>query len=276
MSTSSSQGSGIFAKLVAKFLVKWIKKTRSDKGSSAPALSAAPPQVEGRPERDRSRETIGAHTGSSGPRASEAPAPAAALQGGTYGTHAGSTGPRASEAPAPATALQGGTYGTHTGSTGPRASEAPAQATALQGGTYGSHRGVSTRIATIATATYDPVDVERRLAAMWNTGEKQARGDALRSADPGTLREAGMNQQQVAQAGNGRVPAGYQMERVPGTDAAPSHYQLAPTSAQSQCNCNHVNQSITEVRFGNVSVISLPIGGQQVTIVLGGGATLAG
>ena len=111
---------------------------------------------------------------------------------------------------------------------------------------------------------------------MWNTGERQARGDALRAADPGTLREAGMNQQQVAQAGNGRVPTGYQMERVPGTDASPSHYQLAPTSPQSQCNCNHVNQSITEVRFGNVSVISLPIGGQQVTIVLGGGATLAG
>ena len=241
--------SGIFAKLVAKFLVKWIKKTR-DKGSNTPALSAAPPQIEGRPERDRSRETIGAHTGSSGPRASEAPAPAAALQGGTYGTHAGSSGPRASEAPAPATALQGGTYE--------------------------SHRGVPTRTATIATATYDPVDVERRLAAMWNTGERQARGDALRAADPGTLREAGMNQQQVAQAGNGRVPTGYQMERVPGTDASPSHYQLAPTSPQSQCNCNHVNQSITEVRFGNVSVISLPIGGQQVTIVLGGGATLAG
>lgn len=246
MSTSSLQGSsGIFAKMVAKFLVKWIKKTR--KSSSAPALTAAPSDVTGRPERDR------AHEG--------------------YGTHAGSTGPRAQALPEQATALQGGTYGSHAGSTGPRAQAAPESVSALQGGNYGAHQGV-TRTATVSTASYDPADVERKLAAMWNTGEKTARRDALRSADADTLRQAGMNQTQVAQAGQGRVPAGYQMQQVPATDTTPSHYQLAPTTAQSQCNCNAANDAIVQV--GNVSVISLPIGGQQVVVVLGGGATLAG
>ncbi len=253
MSTSSQMGTtGIFAKMVAKFLVKWIKKTMN-KGSGSqptPALSAVPSEVAGRPDRDRAHENLGAHTG--------------------Y------TGPRASEMPQQATALQGGTYGTHAGSSGPRASEMPQQATALQGGTYGKHRGVTTQAFTCEKATYDPAEVERRLAAMWNTGEREARSAALRAADAEALRAGGMNDNQLAQAGNGRVPSGYQMEKVPASEAAPSHYQLAPLNQQSQCNCNAVNDTIFSMQFGNVSLISLPIGGQQVTIVLGGAAVLAG
>ncbi len=279
MSTSSQMGTtGIFAKMVAKFLVKWIKKTMN-KGSGSqptPALSAVPSEVAGRPDRDRAHENLGAHTGYTGPRASEMPQQATALQGGTYGTHAGSSGPRASEMPQQATALQGGTYGTHAGSSGPRASEMPQQATALQGGTYGKHRGVTTQAFTCEKATYDPAEVERRLAAMWNTGEREARSAALRAADAEALRAGGMNDNQLAQAGNGRVPSGYQMEKVPASEAAPSHYQLAPLNQQSQCNCNAVNDTIFSMQFGNVSLISLPIGGQQVTIVLGGAAVLAG
>ncbi len=223
MSTAGQiDGTGIFAKLVAGFLVKWIKKTHDGGPSLMPALSATPTDVTGRPERDRSRETAGAHTGAAGPRASGMPAPVSALHGDDYG----------------------------------------------------AHRGASARVCACDTATYDPVGVERRLAAMWDREQRRARRDALRAADPDTLRKAGLTDCQVRQAGQGRVPQGYQLEQTPGTGGSPAQYQLSPTSAQGQCNCNAVNDSISVSRFGAVTVISLPVGGRQVTIVLGGGAAM--
>lgn len=190
MSTSSQMGtSGIFAKLVAKFLVKWIKKTTNKgQGSLPPALSAAPSDVSGHPERNQ---------------------------------------------------------------------------------------GVSTEACTCTTATYNP-NFDAQMAAMWAPQEREARADALRAADEHTLRDGGMDERQVAQAGAGRVPNGYQMERVPATESTGQHYQLSPLSQQWQCNCNAVNDQIFSQRFGDVTVISLPVGGQQVTIILGGGAVLAG
>lgn len=225
MSTSSQMGtSGIFAKLVAKFLIKWIKKTTSkSQGPQAPALPATPSDVAGRPERDRGRET----------------------------------------------------FGSHTGSTGPRQVDLPQQAEALQGGTYGEHRGVTTEVCTCTTATYNP-NFDSQMAAMWAPQEREARADVLRAADPQTLRDGGLNDRQVAQAGVGRVPQGFQLERVPATDAVAQHYQLSPLNQQSQCNCNAVNDQVFSQRFGNITVISLPVGGQQVTIILGGAAVLAG
>ena len=110
---------------------------------------------------------------------------------------------------------------------------------------------------------------------MWNSSERQARADALRAADSQVLRDAGMNERQVAQAGNGRVPSGYQMEKVPANSAEPTTYQLSPTSAQAQHDCNAVTHTVISFSFSDVSIISLPIGGRQVTIVLGGGAALA-
>lgn len=91
MSTAAGSSlSGIFAKHVARFLVSWAKQTLGpDQTSPDPALRRTPSAVEGRPERDRSRETFGAHAGSQGARASEAPAPAQALQGSDYGAHRG-------------------------------------------------------------------------------------------------------------------------------------------------------------------------------------------
>lgn len=225
VSTSSQMGtSGIFAKLVAKFLIKWVKKTTSrSQGAQAPALSATPTEVAGRPERDRGRET----------------------------------------------------FGSHTGSTGPREAERPRQEAALQGGGYGEHRGVTTEACTCTTATYNP-DFDSQMAAMWAPQEREARSDALRAADAQTLREGGLNDRQVAQAGAGRVPSGYQLERVPATEPGGQHYQLSPLNQQSQCNCNAVNDQVFSQRFGDVTVISLPVGGQQVTIILGGAAVLAG
>lgn len=118
MSTTSSGTSlsGIFAKFVAQFLVKWVKRTLGiGAAPQRPALSATPSDVSGRPERDRSRETFGAHTGVTSPRASEMPQAAQALQGDDYGAHSGSAGPRASEMPAAVQAIQGDDYGAHRG-----------------------------------------------------------------------------------------------------------------------------------------------------------------
>lgn len=61
---AGSSLSGIFATYVARFLVSWAKQTLGpDQTPSGPALSPTPTAVEGRPERDRSRETYGAHRG---------------------------------------------------------------------------------------------------------------------------------------------------------------------------------------------------------------------
>jgi len=224
VSTSGqSGGTGIFARLVSKFLVKWVRRTL-DRGSAAtPALSPVPGDVAGRPDRDRSRETAGAHRGAGGSRP---------------------VGP-------------------------------PPGSTTIAGDDYGAHRGVSAGARPCTSVTYDPSGLEARLAAMWNGDERVARAEALRGADPAVLRRAGMDEHQVGQAADGRVPGGYQMERVPASDAAPSHYQLTPTTAQSQCNCNAVTGQIRSLQIGDVSVISLPIGGTQVTVVLGGAAMVA-
>lgn len=220
MSTSSQMGTtGIFAKLVAQYLVAWVKQTRDD--TASPVLDRTPPAVPGRPERDRANENLGAHTGSRAPRTPPAQEPVSALQGGTYGRH----------------------------------------------------RGVATRQDTCTHAIYDPTDVESRLAAMWHSDERAARSDALRGADPDTLRACGMSQRQISQAGNGHVPGGWQLEQVSAGDGAAAQYRLSPTNAQSQCNCNAVNESILAMRFGEVTLVSLPLGGQQVTVVLGGAAT---
>lgn len=240
-------GTGLFAKMVAKFLVKWIKKTLGlDKGRSVPALSATPSTVEGRPDRDRSRENFGEHRGSEGARANESPQAAQALQGGSFGAHTGGQGPRASEAPAAAPALQGGTYGAHRGTTIQRPTSLP----------------------------YDQRDIDRRLAAMWTNDSRQRRSAALMSAEPAVLREAGLNNRQIEQAGRGRIPSGYQL-----SESGPSNhprYELSRVTPQAQHNCNCANAQIVHVQFGNVSIISLPIGGEQVTVVLGGAAVLAG
>lgn len=88
--TSASTGlTGIFAKFVARYLVRWIKKTVGTGGPERPALSATPSQVTGRPERDRSREDFGEHTGSQGGRAFEDPGTARAIRGDDYGAHRG-------------------------------------------------------------------------------------------------------------------------------------------------------------------------------------------
>lgn len=213
-------GTGLFAKMVAKFLVKWIKKTLGlDTGRVVPALSAAPSTVDGRPERDRTRETFGEHRGSTGARANEGPAPAQALQGGGYGAHRGAAVERAS------------------------------------------------------TLAYDPRDVERRMANLWTHDERSRRRAALRSVEPGVLREAGLSPRQIDQAGRGRVPSGYQLCESTGPSQQP-RYELAPVSQQSQHNCNCANGQIVNLQFGDVSVISLPIGGEQVTVVFGGAAVL--
>ena len=227
MSTSSqTSGTGIFAKLVAKFLVKWVKKSVSRRGSAQqPALSSTPSTVTGRPDRDRSRETFGDHTGSSGPREQTHQAPVTAIQGDDYGAHRGTSG---------------------------------------------------TTVTTADSTVYDPAGLDRRLAAMWAPAERDQRGEALRGADPATLREAGLSDRQVAQAGAGRVPSGYQLERVPASGDGDPQYRLTPVSEQGQHNCHHVNREIFSLQIGDTTVISFPIGGRQITVVLGLGAAMAG
>lgn len=88
-STSTSL-SGIFAKFVARFFVKWIKKGLGiGQADHGPALSSTPSQVTGRPERDRAREGFGEHTGPQGERAFEDPGTVHAIQGDDYGAHRG-------------------------------------------------------------------------------------------------------------------------------------------------------------------------------------------
>lgn len=89
-SSTSTSLSGIFAKFVAKFLVKWVKKTLGiGQAERGPALTSTPSEVTGRPERDRSRENFGAHTGSGGARAFDDPGEARTIQGDDYGAHRG-------------------------------------------------------------------------------------------------------------------------------------------------------------------------------------------
>ena len=274
VSTSGSMGStGLFAKMVAKFLVKWVKKTLNKKrGSAQPALSATPSTVTGRPERDRSRENYGQHTGSQGPR-DRVTNQTTTLQGDDYGQHTGSSGPRAASAQPQTAPLMGGNYGHHTGSSGPRPSGFQTPPGAFQGGNYGEHTGVSPRprleVAPRNNVVFDPRSLDRQLASLWNGGEQ--RRNTLRQADPEGLRQAGLNDRQVAQAGNGRVPQGYRCC----LSADAQSYELTPVNQQSQINSNAINHQIISLQFGDVSLISLPIGGQQVTIVLGGGAVLA-
>ncbi|NHB85554.1 hypothetical protein G7085_15615 [Tessaracoccus sp. HDW20] len=138
-----------------------------------PGPLPVPGDVAGRPDRDRSRETAGAHRGAGEARTVEAPA-------GRPPSSATTSARTAASPPRPAL---------HLGHLRP-------------GRPRGPSRG----------------DVDQPRAR-----HPRRRPPRRRS---GVLRGAGMDERQVSQAGDGRVPAGYQMERVPASAAAPSHYQL--------------------------------------------------
>lgn len=193
MSTSTTAGTtGLFAKMVAKFLVPWVKKTLTTDTRSQHEALAAPP------------------------------------------------------APLP-------------GTTPPAQPQPP-------------YRPVQPGVS--RSAVWDPRIADRQLASMYS-GEHTHRREALRAADPAALRRCGLSETQVAQAGAGRVPAGYQMEPLP-QQAGQAGYQLTPLTPQTQQNLNSVNLQIISLHAGDVSVISLPVGGEQITIVIGGGAVMAG
>lgn len=240
MSTTTSTStslSGIFAKFVAKFLVKWIKKTLGiGQADTRPALSPTPSQVTGRPERDRSRENFGAHTGSQGARADESPAPAQALQGDDYGSH--------------------------TGSAGGRAFEDPGTAQAIQGDDYGAHRGV------LQDRPYRALSPEERRAAMWTGGDLEQQRQVLRNADSGVLREFGLNDHQVSQCQHGRVPSGHVVDRVP-TGGSQQSWVLSPITPENQLLSNSFHNQLIDIRIGETRILGIPFNGSHVVLVLG-------
>ncbi|GAB3817537.1 hypothetical protein GCM10028820_18660 [Tessaracoccus terricola] len=246
MSTTTSTStslSGIFAKFVAKFLVKWIKKTFGiGQADRSPALTATPSQVTGRPERDRSRENFGAHTGSQGARADESPTAAEALQGDDYGAHSGSQDARAFED--------------------------PGTAQAIRGDDYGAHRGV------LQERPYQHLSPEQRRAAMWTGGDLERQREVLRQADPQVLRDYGLNDKQVSQCRNGRVPSGHVIDQVATNgmarvDLSQQNWVLSPTSPENQLLANSFHNQLIDIRIGETRILSVPLGGNNVVLVLG-------
>lgn len=244
--TTSTSLSGIFAKFVAKFLVKWIKKTLGiGQADARPALSPTPSQVTGRPDRDRARENLGQHTGSQGPRPDESPEPAGALQGDDYGTH--------------------------TGAPGERAFEDPGTAQAIQGDDYGAHRGV------LEDRPYRHESPEARRASMWTGGDLERQREVLRGADPDVLREFGMGDKQVSQCQNGRVPSGHVLDKVATNtmlrlpDGLPQqNWVLSPVSPENQLLSNSFHNQLIDIRIGETRILSVPFNGTNVVLVLGG------
>lgn len=236
VSTQASGGTGIFAKLVAQFLVKWIKKTRDAKRGEQPALSATPSPLTGpRPDRDRSRENFGEHTGSQGVRAAGAAASAQTVQGGTYGEHGGGQGVRASEAPPAAQAVQGGTYGQHAGTGGGVATAGPARPNAYTAGQRPS----------------------------WTELVRQEIRRALQNLAQQVLRELGLSDRQLAQANSGHVPSGQQL-----SPAGQGQWQMTPTSPESQLATNAHHTQTSGLAAGQTAQLQLPGGGRAEVLIL--------
>lgn len=204
---STSTGlSGIFAKFVARFLVKWIKKTLgAGSAPSGPALTGTPSQVAGRPERDRSRED----------------------------------------------------FGQHTGATGGRAFEDPGEARAIRGDDYGAHRGV------LQDRPYRHLTPEQRRAAIWTGDDLQQQREALRRADPEVLRDHGLNDKQVAQCQQGRVPSGHLVDRIA------TNWVLLRTTPENQLLANSLHSQLVDIRVGETRILAIGSDGTHVVLVLG-------
>lgn len=232
VSTQASGGTGIFAKLVAQFLVKWIKKTRDSKRGEQPALSATPSPLTGpRPDRDRSRENFGEHTGSQGVRAAGAAAQGQAVQGGTYGEHGGSQGVRASES-------------------------AP-NVHAVQGGTYGQHQGVST------AGPARPQSYTAGQRPSWTDLVRQEIRSALQNLAQQVLRELGLSDRQLAQANTGHIPSGQQL-----SPTGQGQWQMTPTSPESQLATNAHHTQTSGLAAGQTAQLQLPGGGRAEVLIL--------